>query len=228
MKKSKSIDRSVVQKKSHSTRDTKREVQSGKRRMQEKEKKEERNDVCKDMKRVQAEEEEDEVTMDKRDDVTKGEGGEPAPPVPDDKPVPEPAAGESDGIPVPEAAAPTDSEIPEFPSGDKRVVTAEEGEEEGVGEEEEEEEIGDVTLIPVELDARFEGMAEGEEDGVHPTIINPGNTWTKKYQRDLLCPLVCNFCNPYPLPPFPSPSSLPFPFPLCPSLTLLRLKIPSP
>jgi len=45
-------------------------------------------------------------------------------------------------------------------------------------------EVVDYTKIPNELEKKFETL--DEDNALHPTIINPGSTWTKKYNKSLL------------------------------------------
>jgi len=47
-----------------------------------------------------------------------------------------------------------------------------------------EDEIEDYTRIPAEMEKKFEYL--DEDSALRPTIINPGDTWTKKYQKSLL------------------------------------------
>jgi len=44
--------------------------------------------------------------------------------------------------------------------------------------------ITDYTKIPSEMEKKFEEL--DEDSALRPTIINPGNTWTKRYQKALL------------------------------------------
>lgn len=53
-----------------------------------------------------------------------------------------------------------------------------------VQEDEQEAPVVDYTKIPTELEAKFDAL---DEDGtLRPTIINLGETWTKRYQKGLL------------------------------------------
>jgi ribosome maturation protein Sdo1 len=42
----------------------------------------------------------------------------------------------------------------------------------------------DYTKIPAEMEKKFEEL--DEDSALHATIINPGNTWTKKFNKSLL------------------------------------------
>eukprot|EP01127_Copromyxa_protea_P002107 TRINITY_DN1199_c0_g1_i3.p1 TRINITY_DN1199_c0_g1~~TRINITY_DN1199_c0_g1_i3.p1 ORF type:complete len:1012 (-),score=233.88 TRINITY_DN1199_c0_g1_i3:40-3075(-) len=71
-----------------------------------------------------------------------------------------------------------------------RTVKQEEKEREGKGDNRaavpaKEEE--DLTAIPTSLESKFEEL--DEDSALRPTIINPGQVWTKKFQKTLLSPV---------------------------------------
>jgi hypothetical protein len=91
----------------------------------------------------------------------------PPPPKPSPAPLQAPAPAPT---PVSKAATPATSPIPSMTSetsSDETEVAA-----------------FDYTKIPTELDKKFEAL--DEDSALRPTIINPGDTWTKRAQKALL------------------------------------------
>lgn len=99
-----------------------------------------------------------------------------ASPAPAPAPVPVPAVEQA---PV---QTPDQTSTPEAPKVQELVKNMQ------LESEEEVEDEVDYTKIPEELDAKFEAL--DTEGTLRPTIINIGNTWQKKYQKDLFTPVV--------------------------------------
>ena len=115
----------------------------------------------------------------------------PPPPSPSYSAPPPPPAASSPAPPPPPAGGPAPPPPPaggspapaapnqELASQDNK--TPEAGFE---GDTVEDDSIIDYTKIPKQLDSTFEKL--DDDNAMHPTIINVGSTWTKKYQKALL------------------------------------------
>ena len=105
--------------------------------------------------------------------------------------VPVPVSAPS---PVP-VAAPTPIPQPSAPQVDASVpLEAQKPAEAGFeGETTEDSSLIDYTQIPTKLDSLFEKL--DEDSAMHPTIINIGAQWTKKYQKALLAPPATDYLD---------------------------------
>ena len=102
-------------------------------------------------------------------------------PVAASAPAPVPSA------PAPSAPAPAAEASAPAADSNKPVEAGYEG------ETPEDSSVIDYTQIPTKLDALFEEL--DEDSAMHPTIINVGANWTKKYQKALLAPPATDYLD---------------------------------